>query len=83
MSINYRNPAIPRPQFEPVSSAMQYPGLWRLITDGEDSLAELVVSADCGPDAMAAGVTDAIRAGWPLLMVLPAIIPDGYRCNSL
>ena len=60
---------------------MQHPGLWRLITDGTDSLAELIVSADSGHDAIERGIQNAIRDGWPMLMVLPAIVPEGYHCN--
>ncbi|MEY4684204.1 MAG: hypothetical protein RLZ25_663 [Pseudomonadota bacterium] len=76
-----QQPAAPRPKLEPVSSAMQCPGLWRLITDGNESLAELIVCADRGPDAIERGIQTAIHDGWPMLMVLPAIVPDGYLCN--
>ena len=76
-----RHNSAPRPKLEPVSAAMQCPGLWRLYTDGEESLAEMIVNADKGPDAIERGIQKAIRGGWPILMVLPAIIPDGYSCN--
>lgn len=78
--MSHQRPATSRPQLEPASSAMQYPGLSRLITDGTDSLSELIVSAYSGLNAMAAGVSDAISDGWPILMVLHATISGGYRC---
>lgn len=70
-----------RPRYEPVSAAMQYRGLWRLVTDGDESLAELLVDGDAPPAKLEQGITQAIKQGWPLLLVLPQVIPDGYRCN--
>ena len=71
--MSHQRPATSRPQLEPASSAMQYPGLSRLITDGTDSLAELIVSADNGLNGIAACVSD----GWPILMVLHAAFQAG------
>ena len=77
--MSHQRPATSRPQLEPASSAMQYPGLSRLITDGTDSLSEWIVSAYSGLNAMAAGVRD----GWPILMVLPTTFQDWYLRNPL
>lgn len=59
---------------------MHYRGLWRLVTDGSESLAELLVDGD-NPEALEQGIINAITKGWPLLLVLPQVIPDGYLCH--
>ena len=74
--MGHQRSAISGPQLEPASSAMHYLGLSRLITDGTDSLAELIVSAYSGLNVIAASVSD----GWPILMVLHATVLGGYRC---
>lgn len=71
--MNHQRPAISRPQFEPVSSALHHPGLWQVFTDGEESSCKLLASWDAGLDALEGEIQSGIRQGWPLLLVIPQI----------
>ena len=69
-----RHSANPRPEYEPIQSAMHFAGVWQLITDTEETICRLLATADDGPEALEAGIVEGIRQKWPLMVVLPQII---------
>lgn len=68
-----RHSANPRPEFEPIQSAMHFAGVWRVITDGTESICELLATAD-EPESMGAAIEKGIRQGWPVLVVMRQVI---------
>lgn len=72
-----RASASPRPRFEPVSSALQFPGLWRWITDGNESLCELL-SVGSDPEQLETAIAEALKAGWPVILVIQDQSETGY-----
>lgn len=70
-----------RPEFETVSSAMQCPGVYQAITDGTETLCRRLVSADAGLEALSVAIESGIKERWPIVVVLPQVIVDGYLCN--
>lgn len=75
-----RASASPRPQFEPISSAMHIRGAWKVVTDGNESICELIASGD-HPETLAPAIEKALTLGWPILVVVSQTSENGYRCH--